>query len=95
MRHGAARCEATHRQTEDTADGTRVQKDGVGSALSEQSLPGDRCRYTGVGSIFMFHCIVPNVSTILDLVLYVSTGFLETAWQVCHNSAFVRLRILD
>ncbi len=36
-------------------------------------------RYAGIGSIFMFHHVVPDVSTHLNGDLYIRTGFLD-AW---------------
>ena len=51
-------------------------------------------RHTGLGSIFMFHRIAPDVSVHLDEDLSVSAGFLE-AWLASLRRAGVQVISLD
>ena len=47
-------------------------------------------RYAGIGSIFMFHRVAPDVSATLDRDLYVGAGFLE-AWLASLRRAGVQV----
>lgn len=51
-------------------------------------------RYAGIGAIFAFHRVAPDVSVHLDRELYVSAGFLE-AWLASVRKAGVRVVSMD
>ena len=52
------------------------------------------CRYAGIGSIFMFHRVVPCVSAHLDGELCVTPGFLQ-AWLTSMRKAGVAVVSMD